>query len=51
MFAKTTLGVPECHRCNGENHRENCPVELTRQDLIAALDKFDAHKVRILDRW
>jgi len=27
--------------CFGENHREDCPVELARQDLIAALNKLD----------
>lgn len=27
--------------CVGENHLEECPSELARQDLVASLDKLD----------
>ena len=25
--------------CDGDNHQENCPVELARQDMLAAHNK------------
>lgn len=33
---------PQANRCDGDSHAEQCPVELARQDLLAAHNALGA---------